>query len=303
MVRFFDRLSGKKGLYIFTVLLVFIVVAAFALVETADAEMSGPAEIESGHQNEALAGTATVEVVTEPVLCNGARLRFTGVPSGEIVLSGCEDGQPTSARTLVAPNLPVGQRTSTLSFIDPSIINAGYTLVAVRCDDRESQTPSVGNVANKRATFRLDTNESVKCTFFLSTIPEPPETPSCVCPKEGRWSVKNHLGRMACTGSFTFAHPLPPVTVNGTIRASDECATLVAEGMSADEATITFRRNPNCSYKGTVGGEQGGIPMEIHFTLDVVNQERMTGALSSTVNEQGATCNMNRTYEMDFSGQ
>ncbi len=298
MVRFYGPVPGKKGLYISTVLLSFIAVAAFALIETADAELSSPADNEPGHQSEVLAGTATVEVVTEPVLCNGGRLRFTGVPSGEIVLGGCEDGEPAAARTLSAPNLPVGQRTTTLSFIDPSIVEAGYSLVAIRCDDRESQTRSLGDVANKRATFRVDTNESVKCTFVLSTM-----TSSCICPKNGRWTVKNHLGRMACTGSFSFAHPLPPVTVNGTITPNEDCSTLYAEGMSADEASITFRRTASCGYKGTIGGQQGGIPMEIHFTLDVVNEERMTGALTSTVNERGATCNMNRTYEMDFRGQ
>jgi hypothetical protein len=49
-----------------------------------------------------------------------------------------------------------------------------------------------------------------------------------------------------------------------------------------------------------VGGEEGGIPMTIDFTLTVESPEHLTGALSSEVSQQGTTCRMNRTYELDF---
>lgn len=284
---FKDRMTGLRGSIMFIFLLAITCLVAIALVKPADAEIGQPILN--------LAGTATVEVVTEPELCNGGRLRFTGVPSGEIVLGECKEGEPVPRRTLAAPNLTPGQSVSTLSFIDPSITEAGYSLAAIRCDDADGQSPSTVNLVNKKATFRLDANESVTCKFILSTQP-------CICPKSGRWSVKNHRGQMACTGAVSLTTPLAPATTNGTIQASDDCSTLYAEGMSDDEAPITFRRTSGCGYKGTVGGQQGGIPMEIHFTLSVENDERLTGALTSTVARQGMTCNMNRTYELDFRG-
>lgn len=297
MVRFFDQVSGKKGLYIFTVLLLFIAVAAFALVETADAEMSEPAENEPGHQNEVLAGTATVEVVTEPVLCNGGRLRFTGVPSGEITLGDCGPGEPVAQRTLSAPNLAPGTRVSTLATIDPAITQLGYRLVAINCDDQQSQVPSIENVGASKATFGIENGEAVTCTFVLST------RPACACPKEGRWNAKNHAGQMRCTGAVSLVAPLSPNTRRPTIEVQDDCSTLIVGGMSDDGATLTFQRTPQCGYKGSVGGEQDGIPMTIDLTLELENTEKMTGVSTSTFSRQGMTCNMRRTYEVDFGGQ
>lgn len=288
MSRFLGQIFDARSASMVLIPLIPFVFAVIPLVHPAEAERLDSAE--------SLAGTATVEVITEPALCSGGRLRFTGVPSGEIVLDGCEPGEPVPRRTLTALNLAAGQNTSTLSFIDQSISQAGYRLVAVQCDDRESPNPSIGTLASKRATFKIDSNESVNCKFFLST------EPACLCPEEGRWSVKNHRGTMACTGAVSLTTPLAPATTTGTIRAGDSCSTLYAEGMTDDEAPITYRRTGGCGYKGTVGGKQGGIPMEIHFTLDVENEEKLTGKLTSTVIRQGMTCNMNRNYELDFIG-
>lgn len=276
------------GLFLCT-LAVVTLMTSLALVDSADAEM----ELDG----RSAAGTAIVEVVSSPTLCNGGRLRFTGIPAGDVVLEECDPGEPVPRRLLTSTNVAPGARVATLASIDASITQLGYRLTDIRCNDRQSQRPSTGNVATRRATFGIENGETVTCTFVLSI------GPSCLCPKEGRWNVKNHTGQMACTGAFSLTTPLKASTTRGTIKAQDECSTLIAEGMTDDEATITFRRTPECDYKGSVGGQQGPIPMTINFTLEVENDERMTGKLTSTVSQQGATCNMNRTYEMDFQSQ
>ncbi len=292
------------GLLVFAVITVTIAAAVLTFVKTAEADKNFETEVsetdarlteEDLSSKASMNASAIVEVVTEPNLCNGGRLRFTGVPSGEIILNNCGPNDPAPVRTLSVANLSQATNVSTLDYIDPSITDLGYRLIAVRCDDSQSNNPSTGDLENRQATFKNDPNETVTCKFILSTAPP------CVCPLEGNWNVKNHAGTMACSGTFSMTHPLKPATTRGTIKAQNDCATLVAEGMTDDEATIIFRRTPQCTYKGSVGGSQSGIPMIINFTLDVTNEKRLTGELTSTVSEQGTTCNMNRTYELDYA--
>ena len=301
-------IMGKSLLLSIAVFTALVTVGACALVQTTEAEFGTTSEParrigESGstpESSEATAtanGTAIVEVVTEPLLCNEGRVRFDGVPAGTITLGGCEPGEAAPLRRISAPNLAVGQQVTVLQSIDSSITDLGYRLSSVQCNDRESGTPSIGDVDARKATFGIDNNESVTCRFILSV------GSACVCPKEGRWRVNNHLGKMACSGTFAMTLPLKPVVTNGTIETRDDCATLIAEGMSGDEATIRFRRDPDCGYRGSVGGEEGGIPMTINFSVSVENDERLTGGLKSSVTTKGTTCNMSRTYELDFVGE
>lgn len=299
------------GIGAFAFLSVIIAAAVFVSVSVADAESGLPFGLDSafssGADSEQVAAgpqngpggqnSAVVEVVMEPQLCNGGRLRFSGVPSGVITLGECEPGEPAPVRRLSSSALPPGEVESTLTYIDPSISNLGYELAEIRCDDGSSQAASAGDLETRKATFGIDAGESVTCTFVLAV------GSACLCPKEGKWNVKNNAGLMECTGSFSYANRLDAGTTSGTIEIRDSCDTLIAEGMSPDEATITYRRTSGCDYKGTVGSDQFGVPLTIHFTLDIENPERMTGSLTSTMSQQGTTCNMNRTYEMDFAGQ
>jgi len=107
---------------------------------------------------------------------------------------------------------------------------------------------------------------------------------------------------MVCTGAMSMTVPLKPSTQKGTIKVRDGCSTLVAEGLSEDEATIVMSASSGCGYEGSVGGSQDGIPMTIHFTWDVPNSEKITGDLRSEVSQQGMTCNMARTYELKYLG-
>jgi hypothetical protein len=42
--------------------------------------------------------------------------------------------------------------------------------------------------------------------------------------------------------------------------------------------------------------------MTINFRWTVESAQRITGDLKSTVSQQGMTCRMERTYELDYDG-
>jgi len=233
-------------------------------------------------------GRAIVKVETQPDF-GGGTFTFDGEPGGELTLVA---GEP---RSLVAAGLAVGDRTSTLVEIDPAVTAAGYDLTAIVCSDPNSATPSSGNLDNRTATFRIDDGETVTCVFKLSAG-------GCLCPKEGRWTATNNPGTMACTGTMTMTMPLTAATSTGSMEVRDNCNLIVASGMSEDEATIEMHLQDDCTYKGSVGGSQHGIPMVIDFTWQVVDSETITGDLYSTHSEQGTTCEMKRTYELNFTG-
>ncbi|HET9033508.1 MAG TPA: hypothetical protein VFN25_11445 [Dokdonella sp.] len=232
------------------------------------------------------AGTAVVRVTTTPVY-RDAMVRFAGTPAGQMRLD--ENGV-----TEIRAQVDIGRHESTLALIDPNLINAGYQLTEVRCDDPGSAQRSSGSVQNAKATFEVDSDETVTCSFSLQV------SLACKCPREGRWNVVNNTGSMACTGVMSMTHPLKASRSKGSLDVNDRCDTIVAEGMSDDEASITMALQPDCSWKGSVGGEQDGIPMTINFRWNVENEGRITGNLDSTISQQGMTCRMSRTFGLDF---
>ena len=206
--------------------------------------------------------------------------------------------------TLTAAGLAPGEFVSTLDYVDPTILAAGYSLTEISCDDGESAEPSTGDVPGHKATFQIEAGETVTCVFEFS-LEELGEQayqgePACVCPKEGPWKVANHTGEMDCTGSFSINRPLKSSRSSGTFEIRDDCETIIASGLSDDEATIEMHRVPGCGYKGSVGGSQDGIPMIIEFTWEVHSSERITGDLQSTFSKSGMTCKMSRDYELQF---
>lgn len=242
-------------------------------------------------------GTAVVQVRTSPDIGEGT-FRFTGTPAGELTLAA------TGQTSLTAASLASGSHVSTLAYVDPMVVAAGYTLTQVHCDDEESAEPSTGDVQGRSATFRIEGVETVTCVFEFS-VPEEieasgAEDQECVCPKQGPWKVANHRGEMACTGSFAITRPLKPSRSSGSFEIRDDCTTIIASGLSEDEATIEMHRVPGCGYKGTVGGSSDGIPMTIEFTWEVHTSERITGDLQSTFSKDGMTCEMSRDYELTF---
>jgi hypothetical protein len=94
-------------------------------------------------------GTIIVEKQTNPDGAPGS-FTFTGALSGSISDNG----------TLTSGLLPPGTYYSTES--DPT---PNFDLTSITCDDGLSTGVSTGDVTTRKATFRLDPGETVKCTF------------------------------------------------------------------------------------------------------------------------------------------
>jgi len=233
-------------------------------------------------------GAAAVRVVTTPAYPD-ATLRFTGMPGGDVRLD--ENG----IATIRAP-VNDGRHLSTLASIDPALVSAGYLLTDVSCDDPGSARRSSGDVQNRRATFEIDDAEVVTCTFSLRP------SLACTCPKAGPWNIANHTGSMVCTGAMSMTLPLAADRSKGTLEVNSRCDTIVGRGMSADEADVTMILQPDCSWKGEFGGQQDGLPTTINFHWNVESATRITGKLDSTIAQQGMTCRVARTFELDFGG-
>lgn len=228
-------------------------------------------------------GTAVVRVVTDPPIGAGTFL-FSGTPAGELQVER-EPG------TLSATGLAAGGYSSTLEQLDSAAVSAGYQLTEIRCDDPASS----GDVAGGKANFQIGPGKTVNCAFILTASGD------CICPKEGPWNVNNHPGEMVCTGAVTMTMPLTPSKGAGTFKIEDECNTIIASGLSEDEASLVMHRNSSCGYQGTVGGSQEGIPMTIEFNWSVLSEKEIAGSLHSLVSQQGMTCNMSRDFDLDFA--
>ena len=241
----------------------------------------------STETNAASGGSAQVRVKTTPAASSGM-VRFEGIPSGEIALT--QDGTGS-----ISAEVPEGQNVSSLVWVEPALVDAGYRLSQIECDDRASERRSHGDLSQNAANFEVEAGESVMCTFHLTV------GNACICPKEGPWLVDNHAGSMVCTGTMSMTVPLKPDSSRGTLSINDDCTRILAEGMSEDEADLDMALQPDCSWIGTVGGEQDGIPMDITFRWNIENEHRITGNLESTVSQQGMTCRMSRTYQLDYA--
>jgi hypothetical protein len=242
-------------------------------------------------------GVAIVEVTTDPDL-GGDTVTFAGTPNGVLEL---RLGQPNK---LSATGLVSGTYTSTITAIGPVIAGQLYALQRISCDDTDSAVPSSGNVGANTATFNIEAGEKVTCRFHLKAVePEEPEPPglSCICPLEGSWSVSNLPGAMVCTGAISLTVPFPANNGQGELQIRDDCETLFGTDFQADTADVTLRRQPNCVYTGVVGGEQGGMPMQLEFTMVVENEEYIAGSIYNQITQQGATCTTTRPFEMRFN--
>ena len=267
-------------------------------------------------------GSAVVRVIVQSPTAP-ASFEFTGTPSGSVPAGG----------SLAASSLSPGSYTST-----QAAAGTQATLVGIVCDDAGSSVSSVGNVATRSATFNIEPGETVTCTFTYAApareireesqergdsssdagsnpfttpddafadFPVPDNLPELAgtfsVPKAGPWDVFNHRGRMVCSG---FTAPLAEARDRGTIEVRDDGRTLYGVGMSEGTAPLTMHAVPAITgrYAGSVGGSQNGIPMTIEFFWQLVTDEWIIGYLTSTVSASGMTCNMFRTYELEYAG-
>ena len=233
-------------------------------------------------------GTAVIRVVTIPAYAD-ATVQFAGTPAGELQLD--ENGRATSSAKASS-----GQHLSRITQIDRELVDAGYSLADVSCDDASSARRSSGALRNSTATFEVEDGETVTCTFSLRLAS------ACKCPKQGRWNVVNHPGSMICTGMMSMTMPLEASRSVGTLEPNARCDAVVAKGMSDEEADVTMSVQPDCSWKGAFGAEQDGMPTTINFHWNVENEEHIAGKLDSEYSQQGVTCRMARTFELDFEG-
>lgn len=236
---------------------------------------------------EAAQGRVVVRVETSPNIGDRS-LHFQGQPSGEVVLERNGTGH-------ISEDVAAGRYETTLSGIDRRLTEAGYRLTSIQCDDHGKATRSQGNLEHQSAIFAVNPGETVTCTFLLA-LPS-----ACACPKAGRWQVNNHTGRMTCSGPMPMAMPLAPAHSTGTLTPNAGCTQILAQGMSDDEADIQMHLQPDCSWKGSFGGTRD-IPATIDFHWTLESQTRITGNLSSNFSQQGMSCSVSRTFELDFGG-
>jgi len=259
-------------------------------------------------------GSAAISVVVE-----GA------APPASFMFEGIINGSVMAGASISTGNLTPGDYAATESGGTP-----GYELVSISCDDDNSQ----GHINTRTSRFIIDGDESVNCVYLYrqtaidnapsgpaapttpatsqpdepqESAPEPdsPVTGACPppdrVPRAGVWMVSNLPGTMVC-GPMNM--PLKPSREPGTLTIKDCGWTVVGSGFSDDTADLTMRATDSSGsqYKGTIGGMQDGIPMEIDFTWSVQSDSFITGDLHSEVTQQGMTCRMSRPYEMKFTG-
>ncbi len=252
---------------------------------------------ETGAAAESGAGTATVRVVTEPAFTDEATFVFTGVPAGELVLTGGGRG------SLTGDGVAAGSHVAKLSEIDPDVAAAGYELTEIRCDDQDSADPSVGRLDNAAAIFRLGASEAVTCEFVLEQrkVGGRRTGADCLCPEEGRWNVQNLEGSMDCRGAFALNRKLEPVRDSGIILVvRDDCSQLFGDSATKKEEDTLMTRGGDCRYTGVFEDEEGNVDMVIDVVWTIESRERITGEMSSSTSQMGITCDYYRPFELTF---
>jgi len=242
-------------------------------------------------------GNAIVRVVTEPEFGAEATYTFSGVPSGELVVTS--EGEDS----LAAEGLAAGSQVSKLSEIDPEVEAAGYSLTEIRCDDEQSADPSMGKMENSAAIFRIESSETVTCEFVLSkgAVAVTRSGAGCICPTEGRWNAQNLAGSMDCRGAFVLNRKLKPVKDNGIILVmEDDCSQLFGDSTTQKEADALMTRADDCTYRGVFESEEEDVDMVIDVVWTIESPERITGEMSSTHSQMGITCDYYRPFELTF---
>jgi hypothetical protein len=129
---------------------------------------------------------------------------------------------------------------------------------------------------------------------------EPPA--SCVCPKEGRWEGQNLEGWMDCTGPVNFKKTLGnEPTDRGTIWIlEDDCSSVFGEAEKKKREDMLMHQVEDCSFFGTINGEEDGISMVIEVKWVAESDEFIQGEMHSNPSMQGMFCEYYRPYELTF---
>ena len=115
---------------------------------------------------------------------------------------------------------------------------------------------------------------------------------ACVCPRQGRWNAQNLEGKMECKGAFGVSRKLKPVKDNGVIFVmEDDCSRVFGDSMTKKEEDVLMIRDEDCTYRGIIEGEEGGVSMvidheQVRFlpgALDYSRQGYLPGGLKNNL--------------------
>lgn len=129
---------------------------------------------------------------------------------------------------------------------------------------------------------------------------DPPS--SCICPKEGRWVGQNLEGWMDCTGPVNFKKTLGNEPRDkGTIWiVEDDCGSIFGEAKKKNREDMLVHKVEDCSFFGTINGEEDGISMVIEVKWVAESDEFIRGEMHSNPSMQGMFCEYYRPYELFF---
>ncbi len=129
---------------------------------------------------------------------------------------------------------------------------------------------------------------------------EPPA--SCICPKEGRWEGQNLEGWMDCTGPVNFKKTLGNEPQDkGTIWiVENDCESVFGEAKKKSREDMLMHKVEDCSFFGTINGEEDGISMVIEVKWVVESEEFIRGEMHANPALQGMFCEYYRPYELSF---
>ena len=107
---------------------------------------------------------------------------------------------------------------------------------------------------------------------------------------------------MDCTGPINFKKTLGDEPKDkGTIWVlEDACTSLFGEASKKKDEDMLMHKVEDCSFFGTINGEEDGIKMVIEVKWVADGDEFIRGEMHSNPSLQGMTCEYYRPYELAF---
>lgn len=280
-------------------------------------------------------GSLVLRAETSPPMTPG-KFEFTGIHEGEICTNGnlrvdnLRPGEYTSGELDVAPYFELTSvECNDGDSNNPSYGDATARSVVMSLDPGETVTctfshRSIGGAPAEKACntvlpfsngndgdgeSRTDGTNAVNPfsdpETYLPDFPIPdelhPEAGEHAAPRSGPWSLLHFEGEMAC-GSMTLAIP-PRSPENGVLEIQSGGQIIIGTGYSASSsASITMTADPEIigRYAGSFQGAEQGAPGTVSYYWQVVTDQYIIGYLTSSVTNQGITCDVYKPFEMRY---
>jgi hypothetical protein len=277
-------------------------------------------------------GAAVIASETIPSGAEGL-FQFTGVPSGTIpgngtlVVADLQPGTYTSTEVDPAPDFEITEVTcndgasATASSGDAATRTAIFNVdpgETVRCLFTNARpgaeiTPTLtaGGTTGEPGTGESPPSTGGRNPFadpddamVNFPLPDdlPPDAGTYAVPKPGPWSVTNYQGQLDC-GVTNLTIPASPPE-SGTLEVLDGGETVVGTGVQEGQASITLYAHAEITgrYSGSFQGAEQGVPVTIAYYWQVITDEHIVGFLTASVDSQGVTCTVYRSFEMFYTG-